>query len=42
MVVVTVAEYNRIDSRQVYTESFCILYNCIRLPRVEQEFMLLD
>ena len=40
MVVVTVADYNRIDSRQVNSEDFRILYNCVRLPYVEQELVL--
>ena len=40
VVIVTVTQYHSINSGQVYTENFCILYNCIRLPRVKQELML--
>ena len=40
MVIMPVTEYNRIDSRQVNVQHFRILYNCVSLPCVEQEFML--
>ena len=41
MVIVTVTEDNSIDGRQVNAKSFGVLHNCVRLPCVEQEFMLL-
>ena len=40
MVVVTVTEYNGIDSRRVNAQDFRILYNCIRLSRIKEKLML--
>jgi len=40
MVIVTVTEYNGIDSRRVDAQNFRILYNCIRLSRIKEKLML--
>ena len=40
MVVMTVAEYNCINSGQVNAEGFRILHNCVSLPRIKEQSVL--